>query len=95
MENLNSQLARQLGYSSGASGVVITSISPDSAAAQANPPLARGLLIVEVNHHPVHNVQEFRHEMAQAGNGSLLLLVRVGQQNGGGTFYTVIQPEQH
>ena len=94
VENLSSQLARQLGYSSSASGVIVSNVSPDSAAAEATPPLQRGLLIIEVNHHPVHNVQEFRHEVSQAGHNSVLLLVRVNQQNGGGTFYTVIQPQQ-
>ncbi|HET9405853.1 MAG TPA: DegQ family serine endoprotease [Candidatus Sulfotelmatobacter sp.] len=93
VENLTSSLAQQLGYSPTASGVIVSNVSPDSAAAEANPPLQRGLLIIEVNHHPVHNVQEFRREVSQAGHNSILLLVRVNRQSGGGTFFTVVQPQ--
>jgi len=93
VENLSSQLARQLGVSAGLSGVVVTQVAPDSAAAEASPqPLQRGLIIVEVNHHAVHNVQEFRREVSQAGNNSILLLVRAGGANGG-SLYTVVEPQ--
>jgi serine protease Do len=93
VENLSSQLARQLGVSANQSGVVVTQVAPDSAAAEASPqPLQRGLIIVEVNHHAIHNVQEFRREVSQAGNNSILLLVRAGGANGG-SLYTVVEPQ--
>jgi len=37
-------------------------------------------------------VQEFRREVSQAGNNSILLLVRAGGANGG-SLYTVVEPQ--
>ncbi len=45
---------------------------------------------MEVNHHAVHNVREFQDQLSHAGKDSVLLLVNQGGQ----TFYTVIQAQQ-
>jgi serine protease Do len=77
IENLTPQIAQQLGVSAHAQGVVVSQVSPDSAAAEAG--LQRGDVVVEVNRHAVHNAQEFQQAMSQANGGSTLLLVNRGK----------------
>jgi serine protease Do len=90
VENLTPQITQRLNISPDTQGVVITQISPDSAAAQSNAQLQRGDIVMEVNHHPVHNVQEYQDQLSRAGKDSVLLLVN----QGGNTFYTVVQAQQ-
>jgi serine protease Do len=78
IENLTPQIAQQLEVSAQTQGVVVSQVSPDSAAAEAG--LARGDVVVEVNRHAVHNTQEFQKAMSQANGGSTLLLVNRGKQ---------------
>jgi serine protease Do len=78
IENLTPQISKQLGVSAQAQGVVVSQVSPESAAAEAG--LARGDVIVEVNRHAVHNSQEFQQAMSKANDGSALLLVNRGKQ---------------
>jgi serine protease Do len=77
IENLTPQIAQQLGVSAQTQGVVVSQVSPDSAAAEAG--LARGDVVVEVNRHAVHNAREFQQAMSQANGGSTLLLVNRGK----------------
>ena len=78
IENLTPQIAKQLGVSAQAQGVVVSQVLPESDAAEAG--LARGDVVVEVNRHAVHNTQEFQQAMSHANNGSTLLLVNRGKQ---------------
>ncbi len=78
MENLTPQIAQQLGVSAQTQGVVISQVSPESAAAEGG--LTRGDVIVEVNRRAVHTSQEFEQAMSHANNGSNLLLVHRGNQ---------------
>jgi serine protease Do len=76
IENLTPQIAQQLGVAARTQGVVVSQVSPDSAAAEAG--LARGDVVVEVNRHAVHNTQEFQQAMSRSNGGSTLLLVHRG-----------------
>ena len=78
IENLTPQIAQQLGVSAQTQGVVVSQVSPESAAAEAG--LQRGDIVIEVNRHAVHNTQEFQQAMSHATSGSTLLLVNRGKQ---------------
>jgi serine protease Do len=79
VETLTSDLAERLGYRD-LKGVVVSSIAPNSPAAEAG--LRRGTLIERVNRKPVTTVQEFRTEISKVGSGkSILLLARFGGSN--------------
>jgi serine protease Do len=74
VQTLTPQLAEQLDAKPG-EGVVVTSVEPDSAAADAG--LQPGTLILEVNQEAVKNAQDFaRRVEANADKKRLLLLVR-------------------
>jgi serine protease Do len=91
VETLTPQLTHELNLTKVASGVVIEQVSPDSAAADAG--LQRGLVITEVNHHPVHNVQEYKDALSHAGKGSVLLVV-VSPNSDGVPAYVVVGGSQ-
>jgi serine protease Do len=78
VEDLTPQIARQLGVSPSAQGVVVSQVASESAAAQSG--LQQGDVIEEVNHQAVHNVQEFNRALAHGGKNSALLLVARGNQ---------------
>ena len=86
VQNLTPDVARDLGISGNASGVVISSVDPSSAAADAG--LQRGDVIREVNRKPVHNVQDYDQALAANHNQSVLLLVNRGQT----TRFVAIEP---
>jgi len=56
--------------------VVVTEVSPGSAAARAG--LQRGDVIQEVNRKPVKNVAEFEAAVSNSKDGTLLLVNRDG-----------------
>lgn len=70
VEELTSQLRRELDLSRNIHGVVVTDVSPDSPAADAG--LRRGDVIEEVNRQPVDSVSEDRGALRRAGNQSLV-----------------------
>ena len=76
VQNLNANLAQQLGVPSGTQGVVVTKVDPSSAAADAG--LERGDVIQEVNRKPVHNTADFAAAMRIAKDQALLLVNRQG-----------------
>ena len=78
IENLTPQIAQQLGVSAQTQGVVVSQVSPESAAAEAG--LARGEIVMEVNRRAVHSTQEFQQAMSHASDGSTLLLVNRDKQ---------------
>ena len=76
VDDLDSQTARQLGLPSSASGVVVTGISPSSAAADSG--LQRGDVIHEVNRQAVKNTSDFERAMRNSKDETLLLVNRQG-----------------
>ncbi|MHC4737383.1 MAG: DegQ family serine endoprotease [Planctomycetota bacterium] len=84
VQNLTDELARRFGYE-GMRGVVVTSVEPDSAAAEEG--IRAGMLIEEVNRAQVSNTKGFNRAIEEAGEvGALLLLVN----NGRYSFYVVL-----
>jgi serine protease Do len=88
VETLTPEIAHDLNLSAQTAGVVVSSVEPGSAAAEAG--LRRGDVIQEVNHQPVRNVSEFKNATAQLGKQPVLLLVN----RGGNTLYVVIEAQQ-
>jgi serine protease Do len=76
VQNLNANLAQQLGVPAGTTGVVVTKVDPSSAAADAG--LQRGDVIQEVNRKPVRNASDFAAAMRGAKDQALLLVNRQG-----------------
>jgi serine protease Do len=76
VEDLTSQVARQLKLSASAAGVVVAEVSPASAAASAG--LKQGDVIQEVNRRPVKSVAEFEAAVRNSKDGTLLLVNREG-----------------
>ena len=87
VQNLTSALAQQLGLPPGSTGVVVTQVDPSSASASAG--IQRGDVILEVDHKPVHNLQEYNQAIAGRANQPVLLLL----SRGGATSYIVVQPQ--
>ncbi len=87
VENLTPATARQLGVAPSLSGVVITSVTPSSAAAAAD--LESGDIIQEVNRKSVHNIDEYDRATAALGNQPALLLVN----RGGNAHFVVVEPQ--
>jgi serine protease Do len=84
VENLTPQIARQLGLSPGAGGVVVDEVQDGSRAEDAG--LRRGDVIQQVNRQPVNNMAEFERTMKQAGDKSAVLLVN---RNGHTSFFVI------
>lgn len=76
VENLTPQVARGLGLSPTAVGVVVSQVNQASAAASAG--LQQGDVIQEVNRRPVRNVAEFEAAVRNSKQGTLLLVNRNG-----------------
>jgi serine protease Do len=87
VQNLTSGLAQQLGLPPGSKGVVVTSVDPTSAAAMAG--VQRSDVILQVDHMPVQNVQDYNKALAGKANQPVLLLI----SRGGESSYLVIQPQ--
>jgi serine protease Do len=85
VQELTPETAQELQLAPGTRGVVVDSVDPSSAAAAVG--LQRGDVIQEVNHKPVHNIAEYKQELAAAGKQQVLLLVN----QGGVTQYVVIE----
>jgi serine protease Do len=88
VQNLTPQIIRELNLPAATRGVVVTQVASDSAAADA---LTRGNVILEVNHQPVHDVQEYQQAISHSSKDSVLLLV-MDQQ--GRTAYVAVTPQQ-
>jgi len=87
VQELTSDLARELGLPEKTHGVAVTDVDPASAAASV---LDRGDVIQEVNHRPVASIQQYRQAVEAAGNQPLLLLVN----REGVTRYVVVEQHQ-
>lgn len=87
VQDLTSGLAQQLRLPQGTKGVVVTSVDPTSPAAMAD--VKRGDVILQVDHRPVQNVQEYNKALAGMADQAVLLLI----SRGGETSYLVVQPQ--
>jgi serine protease Do len=77
VQNLTPDIARQLGYDD-TKGVVVTQIDPRSEAYQAG--VRRGMVIREVNHQEVNNLQDFQEAVQKAEQEKQLLMLVESQQ---------------
>ncbi len=85
IDNLTSDLAKQLGYVKGEEGVVIVKIKPGSLAAQAG--MRPGFLIQAVNHQKVVSIDDFNMAMTSLDNKNrVLMLIRQGNMT---RFYSI------
>ena len=74
LQNLTADLAKKLGHTA-SEGVLIADVAPGSAAAKAG--LRKGDLILEVENHPIDNVEEFKSAAEKVeGEDKVLLLVK-------------------
>jgi serine protease Do len=76
VQDVDPQTARQLGVPANTAGVVVTKISPSSAAADSG--LQRGDVIQEVNRKPIRNTADFEAAMRNSKDQTLLLVNRQG-----------------
>jgi serine protease Do len=86
VEALTPQLSQQLRLPDNVTGVVVTSVDPASAAAEAG--LRQGDVIQQVNRKDVANVREFDAALRAQSSGSVLLLVH----SRGGSRFIVVEP---
>lgn len=85
VDELTPQIAKQLGLPPKTFGVVVTGVESGSTAEEAD--IRRGDVIQEVNHKPVHSVQEFSNAVSQLGKQNVLLLIN----RGGNTLFVVVE----
>jgi Do/DeqQ family serine protease len=76
VQNLTPPLRQQLGIAPDVHGVVVTSVAPDSAAAQY---LEQGDAILSIDHHDVNSVADFNKFAAEAKGKALLRIIHQGQ----------------
>jgi len=84
VQGLTPEIGQELKLPTGTRGVVVTSVDPSSAAAEAG--IQRGMVIQEVNHKPVSSIDEYKRALAGA-HGTVLLLVNYS----GTTSYIAIE----
>lgn len=84
-QNLNPDIAQQLNLPAGSHGVVITGIDQAAPAADS---LTRGMVITQVNRHPVNNMNDFQRLMHESEGKPVLLTVLIDGQ----PRFVVIQP---
>ncbi len=87
VETLTPEIAREAKLPAGTKGVIVDSVEPGSAAADAG--LKRGDVIEEVNRQAVTNASEYQHAVQQAGQQPIMLLIN----RAGSTTFIVIQPQ--
>lgn len=85
VQNLTPALRDQLGVPGEVEGVVISSLAPDSPAAQEG--LQSGDVIMDIDRHAVHNAGDFSRLAAHASGQ---VLVRIYRQ--GATLFVVLSP---
>jgi serine protease Do len=85
LQDLNPQLAKQLGLDTD-QGAVIVGVQPGSPADEAA--IQKGEVIVEVNREPVKSVKEVKDAIAKAGDKNTLLLLVQGEK---GKHYIVLK----
>ncbi|MGB6132109.1 MAG: DegQ family serine endoprotease [Acidobacteriaceae bacterium] len=88
VQALTPDIAQQLNLPPNVNGVVVSQVDPNSSAAEDG--IQQGDVIQEVNHKPIHNMDEYQAAAASAGDQSVLLLI----YRQGATLYVVLQPQQ-
>jgi serine protease Do len=81
VEPLTPALRQQLHLNSDSTGVVISQLDPNSAAATSG--LREGDVVEEINHKPINSVSDFEHAMQSAGDQPTLLHIN---RDGTGLF---------
>lgn len=77
VQELTPQLSKQLGYTQGETGVVVTKVKPGSPG--ANGGIRPGCLIVEINRKKVTNITEYNENLKEAAKTKrIVLLMRQG-----------------
>ena len=76
VENMDAEMAQQLGVPTNTAGVVVTGISPSSPAADSG--LRRGDVIQQVNRQPIRTTSDFERAMGSSKDETLLLVNRQG-----------------
>lgn len=85
VENMTSELGRQLGYTSTEEGVVISKVKPGSPASLAG--IRPGFLIQAINHKKVSNTTDYEAALNEASqNKRVLMLIRHGKMT---RFYSI------
>ena len=87
VQAITPDIAQQIGIPASTRGVVVTSIDPDSPAADPTKGIGQGSVITAVNRQPVDNVQDFQRLMSAANGKPVLLTVN----NGGSITFTVVE----
>ena len=86
LQPLTPQISRQLELPADATGVVVTEVDQDGAAAQQG--IARGDVIMEINRQAVNSLEDVKTALDKSGDKPiLLLLTRKGQ-----TIYLTVKP---
>ncbi len=86
LQPLSPQISRQLELPADATGVVVTEVDRDGAAAQQG--IARGDVIMEINRQAVNSLDEVKAALDKSGDRPILLLIaRRGQ-----TIYLTVKP---
>lgn len=80
VQDLDARTARQLGVAG--PGAIITEVVPGSAADRAG--LDRGMVVVEANHHAVHNATDLSRQLK--GNSGTTVLLKIAIPRGSGTI---------
>jgi serine protease Do len=83
VQEMNPEIAQELGIPSATRGVVIVQVQPESPAGDSG--LREGDVIQEVNHQPIKTVSEFKDAVNHSSNSILLLVSRDGR-----SLYTVV-----
>jgi serine protease Do len=83
VQNMNAQVAQQMGVPTSTSGVVIVDVQPESPASESG--LRAGDIIQEVNRKPVKTIGEFKNAVSNSPHSILLVINRDGH-----TIYTVV-----
>ncbi len=87
VQSLTPDIRQQLNLPSDIQGVVVSNVDPSSAAAVAG--IQQGDVIEEVNHKPVHTMDEYQAAASGIGDQPALLLI----YRNGMTVYLVVQPQ--
>jgi serine protease Do len=87
VQAITPDIAQQIGIPASTRGVVVTSIDPDSPAADPSKGVGQGSVITAVNRQPVNNVQDFQRLMSAANGKPVLLTVN----NGGSIAFAVVE----
>ncbi len=73
LQQMNSDMARKLGYPEGIKGLVVMDIESESQASKAS--VRRGDLLMEVNHYKVADLEEYNQYLKKIHKGSIVQLL--------------------